>query len=168
MIRLMQILLLALLLLADAGSQVFQPAVAFAASLASASHASPSAILQALAYQDLMSAQSTREERHALGAFFLLPPFEDAADLSKKFTNAVPRVDLGTNNLAVVNGRHMDKATQRPAVILWAKTPAVSNNVAEVSAGWSIGPEAGQFIRYTFAFTNGNWAIMSRKLTKVF
>src|SRR4051812_22913051 len=67
------------------------------------------ALIQGRVYQDLVADHSKRDNGQFYGAFFLEPPFEDATYLSAQFTNSVPRVDLGTNNVFLSPGGLLDK-----------------------------------------------------------
>jgi hypothetical protein len=144
-----------------------QPRLPLAPDPRSPTPTSSKALIQGRIYQDLVADHSKRDNGQFYGAFFLEPPFEDATYLNAQFTNCVPRVELGTNNVLLTHGRLVDKLTKKPAAVFWSRTPAITNDVAEVIAGWSMGPEAGQLIRYTLTLTNGTWIIINRRVERV-
>ena len=112
-------------------------------------------------YQDLI--EMHRSEK-SVGAFFLETSDENRAHLAAAFTNRTPRVDTRKENAIVTKTGVVDRVSQKPSVLLWARIQ--SNSVSTVNAvgGWYSGPESGASFNYKLEFFRTNWVIQNRTL----
>lgn len=101
------------------------------------------------------------------GAFFVEAKPQDVAYLQSLFTNSLPRVECGTNNVIFKDGRIIDKITQKPSVLFWARVESVSDKAAEVEAGWHSSSESGAKVRYYLAFDGISWSVTQRKQGRI-
>ena len=129
--------------------------------------ASLNSILEGQVYQDLVASHLKGDAKNYYGAYFLAANKENTAYLRLLFSNSVPRVELGTNNLIVANSIMIDRLTQKAGKVFWARVQSVSNNVADVEAGWYTGPEGAESIQYRLAWTGTRWVTISRKTLSI-
>jgi len=101
------------------------------------------------------------------GAYFVEAKPQDVTYLQSLFTNSLPRVECGTDNVTFKDGRIIHKATQKPSVLFWARVESVSDEAAEVEAGWHSSSESGATFRYYLAFDGFNWFVTQRKQERI-
>ncbi len=119
-------------------------------------------VVQGEVYKDLIASQSASAEKKVYGAYVLDVDKRYAPYFSGLFSNNVPRVDFTTNNLVHPENFIIDAITKKAAKLFWANVGAISNNTAEVTAGWYAGPLASENLTYRLIFNGTNWVIIYR------
>jgi hypothetical protein len=114
---------------------------------------------------DRFTSSTTRS--NYFGAFFVEVKPQDVTYLQSLFRNFLPRIECGTNNVQFKDGGIIDKATQKPAVLFWARVESVSEKMAEVEAGWHSSSESGAQFRYYLASDGINWSVTQRKQKRI-
>jgi hypothetical protein len=124
--------------------------------------------LAGVVYEELFGAFTKVSTRsNYFGAFFVEATPQSVGYLQTLFTNSSPRVECGTNNVIFKGGRIIDKATQKPAVLFWARIESVSDKAADVKAGWHSSSESGAEFRFYLTFDGVNWSVTRRKQERI-
>jgi len=118
------------------------------------------AVMEAVVYKDLFEHHSSEGDKKFYTAYFLEADRQSAAYFSSLFNKFVPRVEIGTNNLLITSSGVIDKLTKRPGKLFWARVQSVSNDTADVEAGWYTGPQGQESILYHLNRFGKNWKII--------
>ncbi len=98
------------------------------------------------------------------GAFFFSAKSNEVSFLQAYFTNNAPRFEFATNNIVVKKGCISDRITGKPATLFWAKIGAITNNIADVRAGYHSDPEAGATFDYKVKCVGTNTTVVSKEM----
>jgi len=123
-------------------------------------------LIKAVVYKDIIEKQN-----HVTGTniftLYCLDEDKSESHLLSIFTNSVPRIELGTDNVAFSKYTMTDKLTAKPAKLFWVKIKSISDHSAEVYVGWRTGARSSENFLYKLRFENGRWIIAERKETSI-
>lgn len=112
---------------------------------------------------DLVRSQTDEQTKHIYGVYFVQIDTNNAGKIKAALKDFVPRVEVGTNNAVFTSKGLIDKLSQRPAELFWAKVEARSDNVVTVAAGYYISPEGSVSFEYKLKWDGTKWVIIGRK-----
>ena len=119
--------------------------------------------LEGIVYKDLVAGESTNKNCGLL----CLGTDQNQTYLTSLFTNVVPRIEPGTNNIVIGEYGLSDRITGRPAKFFWADLESLTNNIATIDAGSDTGRRGFVSYSYQLRAKGTNWVIVKRRVVAI-